>query len=40
LILPGGTVDPDTLRQDGAAVAFVRGFVAAGKPVGVICHGS
>lgn len=39
LILPGGTVNPDTLRQDSAAVAFVRDFVQAGKPVGVICHG-
>jgi protease I len=39
LILPGGTVNPDTLRQDSAAVAFVRDFVVAGKPVGVICHG-
>jgi protease I len=39
LILPGGTVNPDTLRQDSAAVAFVRDFVQSGKPVGVICHG-
>jgi protease I len=39
LILPGGTVNPDTLRKDAAAVAFVRDFVEAGKPVGVICHG-
>jgi protease I len=39
LILPGGTVNPDTLRVDGAAVAFVRDFVQAGKPVGAICHG-
>ncbi len=39
LILPGGVVNPDNLRQDEAAVAFVRDFFAAGKPVGVICHG-
>jgi protease I len=39
LILPGGTVNPDTLRQDSAAVAFVRDFVESGKPVGAICHG-
>jgi protease I len=39
LILPGGAVNPDTLRQDDAAVAFVRDFVESGKPVGVICHG-
>jgi protease I len=39
LILPGGTVNPDKLRLDEHAVAFVRDFFAAGKPVGVICHG-
>jgi protease I len=39
LLLPGGTVNPDKLRLDEAAVAFVRDFVTSGKPVGVICHG-
>jgi protease I len=39
LILPGGAVNPDNLRQDEAAVGFVRDFVNSGKPVGVICHG-
>ena len=39
LILPGGTVNPDKLRVDDAAVAFIRDFVTSGKPVGVICHG-
>jgi protease I len=39
LILPGGAVNPDHLRQNGAAVRFVREFVNSGKPVGVICHG-
>lgn len=39
LILPGGTTNPDHLRQDEAAVGFVREFVSTGKPVGVICHG-
>lgn len=38
LILPGGAVNPDHLRQNPAAVAFVRDFVSAGKPVGAICH--
>jgi protease I len=38
LILPGGTANPDTLRTDEAAVAFVRTFVTSGKPVGAICH--
>jgi protease I len=39
LVLPGGTVNPDKLRMDADAVAFVRDFVAARKPVGAICHG-
>jgi len=39
LILPGGVVNPDKLRVDDAAVAFVRDFAASGKPIGVICHG-
>jgi protease I len=39
LILPGGTCNPDKLRMDADAVAFVRDFVRSGKPVGVICHG-
>lgn len=39
LLLPGGTVNPDKLRIDGGAIAFVRDFVRSGKPVGVICHG-
>ena len=39
LILPGGAVNPDTLRQSTEAVGFVRDFFSAGKPVGVICHG-
>ncbi|MEU4318240.1 type 1 glutamine amidotransferase domain-containing protein [Nocardia fluminea] len=39
LLLPGGTTNPDKLRQDPAAVAFVKEFAATGKPIGVICHG-
>lgn len=39
LVLPGGVANPDQLRTEGDAVAFVRSFFAAGKPVGVICHG-
>ncbi|HET9893848.1 MAG TPA: type 1 glutamine amidotransferase domain-containing protein [Streptosporangiaceae bacterium] len=39
LILPGGVANPDKLRQNDAAVRFVRDFVTSGKPVGVICHG-
>ena len=39
LVLPGGTTNPDKLRQDEKAVAFVKGFVEAGKPIAAICHG-
>jgi deglycase len=39
LILPGGVGNPDKLRTDPAAVAFVRDFATSGKPIGVICHG-
>lgn len=38
LVLPGGVANPDALRQDHAAVAFVRDFVDASKPVAAICH--
>jgi deglycase len=39
LLLPGGTMNPDQLRTDPDAVAFVRSFVETGKPVASICHG-
>jgi protease I len=39
LVLPGGVANPDFLRMDETAVAFVRGFFEQAKPVGVICHG-
>ena len=39
LLLPGGTVNPDKLRMDQRAVAFVREFFNSGKPVAAICHG-
>ncbi len=38
LVLPGGVANPDALRTDEKAVAFVRDFVASGKPVAAICH--
>jgi protease I len=38
LVLPGGVANPDFLRMDAEAVAFVKGFFEAGKPVGAICH--
>jgi protease I len=39
LVLPGGVMNPDALRMNAGAVAFVRSFFTAGKPVGAICHG-
>ncbi len=39
LVLPGGVANPDQLRMDGDAVAFVKSFFDDGKPVAVICHG-
>ena len=39
LVLPGGVANPDFLRMDADAVAFVKAFVEGGKPVAVICHG-
>ncbi|MEV4533229.1 type 1 glutamine amidotransferase domain-containing protein [Asanoa sp. NPDC049518] len=39
LVLPGGVQNPDKLRMDDGAVAFVKAFAEAGKPIAVICHG-
>lgn len=39
LVLPGGVANPDLLRMSKEAVAFVRGFADAGKPIAAICHG-
>ena len=39
LVLPGGVHNPDALRTDEQAVAFVKSFVTDGKPVAAICHG-
>ncbi len=39
LLLPGGVMNPDTLRTEPLAVNFVRGFFDDGKPVAAICHG-
>ena len=40
LVLPGGVANPDALRTDAGAVAFVTAFFDAGKPVAAICHAS
>ena len=39
LLLPGGVMNPDSLRLEPKAVAFVKAFFDAKKPVAAICHG-
>ncbi|WJH40985.1 type 1 glutamine amidotransferase [Aliirhizobium terrae] len=39
LVLPGGQINPDVLRNNEDAVQVVRQFVGSGKPVAAICHG-
>ncbi|WP_375431193.1 type 1 glutamine amidotransferase domain-containing protein [uncultured Friedmanniella sp.] len=38
LVLPGGVANPDALRLDATAVAFIKKFVESGRPVAAICH--
>jgi len=38
LVLPGGVANPDALRTDAGAVALVKAFIDAGKPVAAVCH--
>lgn len=39
LVIPGGTVNADTLRQDTEALRLISDFARAGKTVAAICHG-
>jgi protease I len=39
LVIPGGQINPDLLRADKDAVALVRDFYKAKKPVAAVCHG-
>jgi len=39
LLLPGGFINPDLLRQSAPAREFVRTFAASGKPIATLCHG-
>ncbi|WP_077145616.1 type 1 glutamine amidotransferase domain-containing protein [Sphingopyxis sp. KK2] len=38
LVLPGGQINPDLLRVDDKAIALIKAFADAGKPVAAICH--
>ncbi len=39
LVLPGGVINPDKLRNNANAVAFVESFVSKRRPIAAICHG-
>ncbi|GIG54133.1 type 1 glutamine amidotransferase domain-containing protein [Demequina activiva] len=39
LVIPGGTINADTLRTDDAAVALVKAFASSGRTIAAICHG-
>ncbi|MBE1160499.1 type 1 glutamine amidotransferase domain-containing protein [Dyella acidiphila] len=39
LLLPGGVMNPDSLRGKAAAISLVRAFGDANKPIAAICHG-
>lgn len=39
LLIPGGFINPDLLRQSAVARAFARGFAVAHKPIASLCHG-
>jgi protease I len=39
LLIPGGFINPDLLRQSADVRAFVRRFDASGKPIATLCHG-
>lgn len=38
LVLPGGVINADALRTQPKALAFIKSFCDAGKPIGAICH--
>jgi protease I len=39
LLIPGGTINADTLRLEAGASRIVQGFAESGRPVAAICHG-
>lgn len=38
VMLPGGVMNPDDLRQNEEAIRFIKHFLETGKPVAAICH--
>jgi len=39
LMLPGGALNSDHLRQDATAIAFMQNFIDRKRPIAAICHG-
>jgi protease I len=39
LVLPGGVLNPDTMRMNSGCVQFAQHFIEQGKPLAAICHG-
>lgn len=39
LLLPGGQMNPDSLRLEDRVIELVEDFDEAGKPIAAICHG-
>jgi protease I len=39
LLLPGGVMSPDRLRNNQQVITFVNGFCLEQKPIAAICHG-
>jgi protease I len=39
LVLPGGVINPDSLRLSDAAISFIAAFATTGRPIAAICHG-
>lgn len=38
IVLPGGQMNPDSLRQSDEAMKLIKDFVASGKTVAAVCH--
>ncbi len=38
LVLPGGQMNPDTLRINDDALAIIKAFLESGKVVAAVCH--
>jgi protease I len=39
LVIPGGVINPDKMRENKDCVLFAQHFIEQGKPLGAICHG-